>query len=380
MTSLASRVVDSRETMIRYVSCAGLMVGCLFGCEPEKVPTTTGTGTTKVGTSASSGSTPLPSDALPPDASAGTHRAVLPPMASVSASSSTGEKKARYVALSTEEVTKLVLPHLSKEAVAHPPHRGPFGPSFDTIVVITKKHNGDFGGFVLVTRGGETKKTELPILQESWPGVSVEALGFVSECDGDTVEELVVISKHRAASSSTTVATVIDFDGAAFRRLGDVEALTAKGKTIRDVRETLKTRTFLLHVDGVPIRILPTLRPHALAAHLEKLMGVKPKARTDEQVWFNYAEKPGQDPAQFIFTFNRSKVLTKIVVGAAGEKGDSEKRNPTGNKLATWLEANAGAGKVEGSKTTWKYNGWVFALDKAKSADGDHHTLEIRPR
>src|SRR5690606_16387355 len=120
-----------------------------------------------------------------------------------------------------------------------------FGPAQDTIVVITKHENGDFGGFVLVAKGAAMERRDLPILQESWPGERVEALGFVPECDGDSVDELVVISKHRSASASTTVATVIDYDGYVFNRQRDVERLTAKAKTIAEVRETLAARTFL---------------------------------------------------------------------------------------------------------------------------------------
>lgn len=365
MTSVASRVVGWRETMIRPLSCALLLA--LLGCEPDPTqpnPATDARPSATIAPTSDDGVSPShstrPTSAPKPRASTR-----VPP-----------NKPRRYAPLSDEEVKTLVTPRLAGEAIAHPPFRGPFGPAQDTVVVITKLENGDFGGFVLVSKGAATERRDLPILQESWPGESVEALGFVPECDGDSVDELVVISKHRSASASTTVATVIDYDGYVFTRQRDVERLTAKAKTIAEVRETLAARTFLMHIDGVPVRMLPTIRPDTTHAYLAKLMGVAAKTNTDAEVAFDYAETSGRAPAQFVFSFNDSKVLTKITIGATHEQGDAEALNPTGRKLVTWLTGKAGDGTTDGTKTSWKLNGWRFVLDRPPGA----YTIEISPR
>ncbi len=360
------------------IGVSGLLLG-LIGCEPEAVRPSPGeVNTPRRSASAAAavslgGASTNGTGRAAGTASAGTTRPSGRPPASAAATA----RPARYAALSPDEVRELVNPHLVNEAIAHPPYRGPFGPSQHTIVVLTKKRGDDLGGFVLVTRGSETKKIELPVLRESWPTVSVEALGFVAECDGDSVEELVVISKHRSGQRSATVATVIDFDGYAFRRLGDVEALVAKAKSVSDVRDGLRTKTFIMRIDGVPVRILPTMRPESIRSHLEKLMGVKSKNKSDSEVWLVFSDKQGREPAEFIFSFNDSRVLQKIVVSAAGEEGDSEARNPTAKQLAAWLAKNVGKGSVEGGTTTWTHNAWTFALRQEAGDEGDSYSLGI---
>ena len=365
MTHVTPRVVGWRQTMIRPLSCALLLA--LLGCEPDPSQPRPAID-----------SRPSATVAATPDVSAAPSHSTRPTAAPKPRATTTvrPKKPGRYAPLSADDVTKLVTPQLAGEEIAHSPFRGPFGPAQDTIVVITKKKDGDFGGFVLVAKGATTERRDLPTLQESWPGESVEALGFVPECDGDSVDELVVISKHRSGSASTTVATVIDYDGYTFSRQRDVERLTAKAKTIAEVRETLEARTFLVHIDGVPVRLLPTIRPDTTHAYLAKLMGVTAKTNTDAEVAFDYSEKSGRAPAQFVFSFNDSKVLTKITIGATSADGDAEALNPTGQKLATWLAENGGDSTTDGSKTTWKFNGWSFVLDKTAVA----YTIEISPR
>lgn len=313
-------------------------------------------------------------------AATSTRPASAPPTAaSVEKAVPKSEAAGRYAKLSDEDVAKLVKPHLAKsETVAHPPFQGPYGPSQDTIVVITKKENEDFGGFVLVTHAGTTERKDLPTLQESWPGISVEAIGFVPECDGDSVEELVVISQHRSAKLPATVVSVIDFDGKVFSRLQDVELLAVKAKTVAEVRETLSTSTFVMHIDSVPVRMAPTIRPDALQERLEKLMGVAAKSASDTELAFDYGEKMDTGTASFGFAFNDAKVLQSITVAAKGT-GDTkaEGLNPTARKLVAWLEKNVGAGTKAENKTTWEHNRWVFVLDQG--AAGDEYALVVTP-
>ncbi len=372
----------------KRVGTAALMAaaaGSGFGCGSDKASPPAGTvksASPNGGAAKSAGSAANPA----PNAT-GTATSANKPTAAPSSSDAKApgpktpkppKKKSRYQKLEQEDIDKLVKPQLVDETIAHPPFRGPYGPSLNTVVVLTKKKSEDIGGFVLVERDGKVKKTALPILQESWPGVSVEAMGFVAECDGDKVEELVVISKHRSASGVATVASIIDFDGGSFRKLENVETLAANAKTVGDVRAVLKARTFIMRVDGVPVRVLPTLTPPVVTTRLEKLMGVKANA-TDTEVTFDYTEKQGREPAQFTFSFNDTKVLQKIVVGAAGEESDSKARNPTAAKLASWLDKAANA-KKDGTKTTWTYKQWLFELDESKTADGDNYTMTITPQ
>lgn len=351
-----------------------LALGCA-ACDPSGSPSPV---------ASERGDVPLASGR--PEASTGastgasTRPASAPPTAaSVEKAAPKSEAAGRYAKLSDEDVEKLVKPHLAKkETVAHPPYQGPFGPSQDTIVVITKKENEDFGGFVLVTHAGNTERQDLPTLQESWPGISVEAIGFVPECDGDSVEELVVISQHRSAKLPATVVSVIDFDGKAFSRLQDVELLTVKAKTVAEVREALSTSTFVMHIDSVPVRMAPTIRPDAMQDRLEKLMGLAAKNATDTEVAFDYGEKKDVGPASFAFAFNDAKVLQSIsIASTATDDVTAEELNPTARKLVAWLEKNVGAGTTAESKTTWEHNHWVFVLDKG--ANGEKYELVVAP-
>lgn len=332
------------------------------------------------GASSASSARAATSATLPAPSQATSTRPVRAPASAGSSAAPKPAKKARYQKLTDEEVKETVQPHLPKGAkIAHPPYRGPFGPSQQTVVVITNNDQDDFAGFVLVERKGKTEKMDLPVLQESWPGVSVEALGFLPECDGDPVEELVVISRHKSAGGTATVATAFDFDGESFRRLDDVAMLAAKAKTVSEVRELLETRTFIMHVDGVPVRILPTVRPKPLRAYLEKLMGVE-GTWAEGVLTLAYAEKKGAKPAEFAFTFNASNVLQKITVSAVAEQSDdAAAHNPTGSRLAARLAKEPGKGKVNGTTTTWEHNGWTFVLDAARNEEGAYHRMEARP-
>jgi hypothetical protein len=350
---------------------AALAVAWVFtACDGEKA----GPGGTPVGRSAASASTSGQGAVQPTKASAGklpkTKSSARP--AASTATKSTSE--ARYEKLTDEEVKSDVKPHLGKkEKLAHPPFRGPYGPGLDTIVVVTQKDNGDFGGFVLADRGGKTKRIDLPVLKESWPGESVDAVSFLPQCDGDPEDELVVVSRHRAGKGTATVVSAFDFDGDGFRRLADVEALAARAKTVADVRELLEERTFIIRIDGVPVRILPTSEPKALRTRLAKLMGVEPKEETDTELRFDFAEGKDIEPARFVFTFNDRKVLRKVTIVAVGP--DASKRNPTGRKLARWLRTDAGEGEAKEKKTTWQHHGWTFVLD----SDSERNGFDITP-
>lgn len=379
-------------TPLRRAALASLLIGAplLAACDDQ--PLAPGPETVS-----SSGPLATSSPSTPPEPPSSSAAPTRPASASTAAASASAPPRAdgtdakhRYAQLSDADVTQLVKPHLKKgETIAHPPHQGPFGPSQSTVVVITKQDNEDFGGFLLVTRGERTERLELPTLQESWPGISVEAIGFVAECDGDSVEELVVISQHRSAKHAATVVSVVDFDGSTLGRLRDVEALAVHAKTVGEVRAALATRTLVVRIDNVPLRIMHTLRPAEVRTRLERLMGVAPRLDSATELVFDYAEtdKKGGPTAAFAFRFNDAKVLERITITAASEAGDAKAHNPTARKLVDWLEKEIGAGKPETGKpeagepdathTRWDHNGWKIIL--SSTPNGSHHALTLEP-
>ena len=371
---LAARLQNCAHPMLLLAPCWALLVAC----GPQDGGSTGATAT------ASGAVTAPPSAAIVPGAkstaagSTAPARTAQPSKGQGSASARVRPKStARYAPLSDDDVKTLVTPHLgSGEALAHQVFRGPFGPSQDTIVVLTKRDVAGvtkFGGFLLYQVAGKTTKLALPDLHDNWAGSSIDAVAFMAEADADRVEEVVIVASYISGAGPEAAkpfhsTTVIDVNGQQVNRLTEMESLAGTSDNLGVIRKLFRSKTFVLRLDGARQMIAPTLGRTTAVTRLQKLLGVEPTVNTDARVEFAY----GADKSMHCnMSFNDQAKLTAVEVNATGGEP-----NATLVALRGWLKRKRIKASKDAAGEQWKYNGWNFS---APTKDKAGQRLLIKP-
>lgn len=161
---------------------------------------------------------------------------------------------AKTTQLNLTEVKSLVLPYLARgETIVHNVFRGSFGPSSDSLIVLTER-NDYLGGFVLSPDGkGGYLKYKLPAYDYSeilydnsrYPYLEVQAIFFENIDADESLEIFLMVScveGNGSFASFTMDNFVFDWAGTGFTRLKFVESKIAGLSTAKEIRRILKKK------------------------------------------------------------------------------------------------------------------------------------------
>lgn len=157
--------------------------------------------------------------------------------------------------LSDSLVQQLITPRLGPyERLVSPVFAGPFGPAPRAILALTARSPEDpdperrlrFTGFALIDSAGTWLQVALPPLTDAWAGEELLAVLF-QNLDADPALEIIVIATYIPAVGPQAAVvffynSVLDWDGARYVRLADVERRIEGLRTAAAVRRALRSR------------------------------------------------------------------------------------------------------------------------------------------
>lgn len=183
---------------------------------------------------------------VPASESAAPAASTARPAVTAAASVSVSPPKQRVRRLSDNEVNTRITPLLrANETLAHAVFEGPFGPEKGATLILTKVSGEGLpvlGGWVFV--GGEDKRADLPELSFSMHIFETVAAVVPLDVDADPALEIIILgtiiggvgpySGHYLPHN-----VVLDWDGAKFVQLSDVEMKIGDAKDVAQVKKAL---------------------------------------------------------------------------------------------------------------------------------------------